>query len=119
MQQEFDKIHENFAKLVKHVDQRFNELDLKFATKDDLSSFATKDDLNGFATKDDLKGFATRDDLFAMELRMDAKFATKADLESQTEDLKAFAEEQTEILAQIIETTVAEPLHQHLRRPAW
>ena len=39
-----------------------------------------------------------------------ANFATKADMEAQTKELKQFAEEQTESLARIIATTVAEPL---------
>ncbi len=50
---------------------------------------------------------------------MEAKFATKDDLkialDEQSKDLKSFAEEQTEHLARIIATTVAEPLDQHLR----
>jgi hypothetical protein len=37
--------------LASHMDQRFEELDKKFATKEDLQSFATKEDLqNGLTT---------------------------------------------------------------------
>ena len=36
-------------------------------------------------------------------------------LSEQNQELKAFAEEQTDHLARIIATTVAEPLDQHLR----
>jgi hypothetical protein len=43
------------------------------------------------------------------------KFATKDDLKAQTLELKQFAEEQTGQLAQIIATTIAEPLDRHLR----
>lgn len=39
--------------------------------------------------------------------------ATKADIEAQTKELKAFAGEQTADLARIIATTVAEPMEQH------
>ncbi len=51
--------------------------------------------------------FATKDDLKA--------FATKSDLNAQTQELKEFALEQTESLARIIATTVAEPLEKHLK----
>jgi hypothetical protein len=63
--------------------------------------------------------FATKDDLGAFEDRMDKKFATKDDLKvalaEQSKELKDFAEEQTEHLARIISTTVAEPLEKHLQ----
>lgn len=39
--------------------------------------------------------------------------ATKDDLRQQTETLKAYADEQTEKLAAIINTTIAEPMEQN------
>ncbi len=62
--------------------------------------FAEK--LKNLATKDDLKGFATKDDL-------------KTSLAAQSEELKAFAEEQTESLARIIAATVVEPMEAGFR----
>lgn len=124
IQKEFERLHKGLSKINKRLDgfeKRFaSKDDLKaFASKDDLKVFATKDDLKAFATKDDLKAFATKYDLIALEGRMDTKFVTKDDLKlavaEQTTELKQFAEDQTEQLAQIIATTVAEPLDRHLR----
>jgi hypothetical protein len=42
--------------------------------------------------------------------------ASKADLQGQTKELKAFAEEQTDALARIIATTVAEPMERHFEK---
>ena len=64
------------------IDQRFESIEAKMATKDDLKSFATKDDLKSFATKEDIQGlkeklatwmvehFYTRDEI-------DSKFPDK------------------------------------------
>jgi len=95
-----------------YFDKKFNSLEAKmvtkdnlvnFATKDDLVNFATKDNLVNFATKDDFVNFATKDDLkgFATKDDLD-RFATKDDLDAQTLDLKAFTIEQTEELARIV-----------------
>jgi len=66
-------------------------LDKKFAELSNV--FATKADLDRFATKEDLNQA----------------------LADQSIELKQFAEEQTEHLARIITTTVAEPLEKHLK----
>lgn len=71
------------------LDDFGNEIKKNFATKDDLKNFATKEDLKNFATKDDLK--------------------------SQTQELKDYSDQQTEKLALIIATSVAEPLDKHLQ----
>lgn len=42
--------------------------------------------------------------------------ATKKDLQEQTKELKQFAEEQTDALARIIATTVAEPMQRHFEK---
>ncbi|HMQ01787.1 MAG TPA: hypothetical protein PKD79_01810 [Candidatus Doudnabacteria bacterium] len=55
-----------------------------------------------------LDGFDKRLDSF------ERKFATKDDLTAQTKELKEFAEDQTEFLAQTIAKTVANPLQKHL-----
>lgn len=54
-----------------------------------------------------LKGLATKDDIKNM--------ATKDDLASQTRELKEFAEDQTDVLARIIATTIAEPMERHFQ----
>lgn len=82
----------------------FDSVVKNLATKDDLKSFATKDDLAGFATKDDLTNLATKDNL-------------KTSLAEQTRELKQFAVEQTEELARIIASAVAEPVQKHLDEP--
>lgn len=129
IQKEFQKLHKRFDEL----DQKFATKDdlKKFAIKDDLKKFATKDDLKKFATKDDLKKFAikddltsmeqrlntkfaTKDDLTSMEQRLNTKFATKDDLKAQTQELKEFAELQTANLAAMVKTSIADPLQKHL-----
>lgn len=42
--------------------------------------------------------------------------ATKSDLQAQTKELKTFAEEQTDALARIIATTIAEPMERHFEK---
>jgi len=42
--------------------------------------------------------------------------ATKDDLKIQTKELKEFAKEQTDELARIISTSVAEPMEDHFRK---
>ncbi len=54
-----------------------------------------------------LKNVATKDDL--------RNLTTKGDLASQSRELKDFALEQTESLARIIATTVAEPMEKGFR----
>ena len=44
--------------------------------------------------------------------------ATKDDLTTQTKELQKFAEEQTDLLARIIATTVAEPMEKHFQKIA-
>ena len=90
IKQEFKKLHSELVKLNKRLGST--------VTKEDAKRFATKDDLKQFATKDDLKNFATKDDLKA-----------------QTEELKEFAEEQTDKLAQVIAETIDKPLTKHLK----
>ena len=108
IKQEFKKLHSELVKLNKRLGSTVTKEDAKrFATKDDLKNFSTKDDLKQFATKDDLKNFATKDDL--------KNFATKDDLKAQTEELKEFAEEQTDKLAQVIAETIDKPLTKHLK----
>ena len=98
--QEFEKIGQIIdEKLDKKLDEKLDQKLANFATKEYLDG-----KLSNFATKDDLKGFVTKDDLKAMESRIDAKF------DSQTKELKAYADEQTEHLAQMIANTVALPL---------
>lgn len=57
-----------------------------------------------------VKNLVTKDDL--------KEFTTKDDLREQTAELKRFAIEQTEELARIIASAVAEPMQKHLDEPA-
>jgi nitrogen regulatory protein PII-like uncharacterized protein len=114
----FGELDNKFA-TKEYFDKKFGELDEKFATKEyidgKLTNFAIKDDFKNFATKDDLKNFATKDDLKNFATKDDFKnFATKDDLKAQTKELKDYADQQTEHLASIIATTVANPLQRHL-----
>jgi|GEM_PF-5360987 len=86
-----------------YLGQQFDEKLKNVATKKDLKNFATKDDLGGFATKKDLENFATKDDL-------------KAALSDQTAELKRYSDEQTESLARIIATSIAEPMETRFNR---
>ncbi len=126
IKQEFKKLHSELVKLNKRLGSTVTKEDAKrFATKDDLKNFSTKDDLKQFATKDDLKNFSTKDDLKQFATKDDLKnfatkddlknFATKDDLKAQTEELKEFAEEQTDKLAQVIAETIDKPLTKHLK----
>jgi formyltetrahydrofolate hydrolase len=85
----------------------------RFVTKEyfdqQLDRFVTKDhfdqQIQRFVTKENLE--TTLDKRFDdFEEKMDKKFV------AQTKELKEFAEEQTESLARIIATTVAEPLEE-------
>ena len=44
-----------------------------------------------------------------------SKMATKADLEHQTKELKAFAEDQTEHLARLVSNSVIEPISEQFK----
>lgn len=89
-----------------YFDQQLNTISKR------LDTFITKDDLDQklhtFATKEDLKSFATKEDL--------RTFATKDDLKQQTKELKAYTDEQTENLARIIATTIANPMEARFNR---
>ena len=107
MQKEFQKLH-------KRLD-RFEE---RFATKDDLKA-QTKELEAKFATKEDLKAqtkeleekFATKDDLKA--------FATKDDLKAAVVELKEYTDDQTELLALMVNKNIVEPLEDHFRETAF
>lgn len=56
--------------------------------------------LDAVATKEDLKDFVTKQDLGGA-------------LQAQTTELKSYTDQQTETLARIIATTIAEPMEKH------
>lgn len=89
-------IRDSFGELESRMDGKFQDIESRMATKDDIhalnirvdsieSRMATKDDLTRFATKDDLTRFATKDDLDGMETRM----VSKAYLDDKLADLGA------------------------------
>lgn len=57
-----------------------------------------------------LKNLATKQDVEAIIIEKTKNFVTKDDLTKQTKELRAFAEDQTEALARIVATTVANPM---------
>jgi hypothetical protein len=101
-----------------YLDQKFSQLEEKFITKEYFDQVLDKkldekldqkldqkldEKLAKFATKEDIKNFVTKDDL-------------DASLAAQTVELKAYADEQTDFLARIIATSIAEPLERVQRK---
>jgi hypothetical protein len=83
LRQELQEVDGKVVGLQTEMRQRFNDIEARMATKDDLKAMATKDDLKAMATKDDLKAvdarfndlearMATKDDLKAIDARFDA-----------------------------------------------
>ncbi|MGC8567537.1 MAG: hypothetical protein ACP5M8_07850, partial [Caldisphaera sp.] len=72
---------------VTSLEEKVEDIDKQFATKDDISKlvtkeeakqFATKDDISKLVTKEEAKQFATKDDISKLVTKEEAKqFATK------------------------------------------
>jgi hypothetical protein len=91
---------EQMSKMVtkEHLEQRLQSLVRNLVTKDDAKQFATKEDL-----KNELKNVVTKD------------FLT-AELGKQNKELKKYAEDQTEKLAQLIANDIVEPMERHFAK---